>query len=303
MWFVRHVAADLAAAVGREWPLSFESVAATRPLVLAWAGNDPSGGAGLAADTAALLSQGCACCPVVTALTVQDTRGLQALNPVDAGLVEQQARAVLADLPVTAFKIGVIGSIENALAIARVLADYPGLPVVLDPVLRAGGGSGGALAAAGMIEVLKSALLPYTTVLTPNADEAARMIPDRSDADAQVADLLELGSEYVLLTGGDTVNNRPNAEVVNTLYAANGEQRRDKWLRLPGRYHGSGCTLASALAGLLARGVAVADAAQQAQAYTWLALKNASTQGRGQLLPERMFWARDGHRLGSNNGI
>jgi len=117
--------------------------------VLVWAGNDPVGGAGLAADTAALLSHGCHPCPVVTALTVQDSRGLSELNPVDAGLVERQARAVLADIEVAAFKIGVIGSVANARAIASVLTDYPAVPVVLDPVLRAGG-DGATLAASGL---------------------------------------------------------------------------------------------------------------------------------------------------------
>ena len=255
-------------------------------MVLVWAGNDPSGGAGLAADTASLLSQGCDCCPVVTTLTVQDSRGLRALNPVDAGLVEQQARVVLADLPVAAFKIGVIGSVDNARAIARVLADHPHLPVVLDPVLRAGGEDGGSLAAAGMAEVLRTTLLPLTSVLTPNADEAAWLAPALPDAISRAEYLLGCGSDAVLLTGGD----QPGRQVVNTLYRADGRHQVDEWPRLPGRYHGSGCTMASALAGLLARRVPMADAARQAQAYAWRALQRASASGRGQQLPDRMYW-------------
>lgn len=273
--------------------MSGEPAPAAKPMVLVWAGNDPTGGAGLAADTAALLSQGCRCCPVVTAVTVQDTCGLQALNPVDADLVEQQARQVLADLPVAAFKIGVIGSVDNALAIARVLVDHPQLPVVLDPVLRAGGDSGGALADEGMDEVLRAALLPLTTVLTPNADEAARLAPGLPDALSRARFLLDCGSEHVLLTGGD----QPGAAVVNTLYSGDGECQREEWQRLPGHYHGSGCTMASALAGLLARDVPIADAARQAQTYTWMALKHApaseSAMARGQQLPDRMYWDQD----------
>ena len=257
--------------------------------VLVWAGNDPSGGAGLAADTAALLSHGCHPCPVVTALTVQDSSGLTELNPVDAGLVERQARAVLVDLRVAAFKIGVIGSAENVRAIARVLDDYPHLPVVLDPVLRAGG-DGADLASSGLLEELVALLLPRTTVITPNADEAALLVADGVDADAQAAGLMDSGCDYVLLTGGD----QPGEQVVNHLYGPAAVHHRYQWPRLPGRYHGSGCTLAAALTGLLAYGEGVEAAAEAAQKYAWESLRHAYTHGRGQSFPQRLYWAVGG---------
>jgi len=256
-------------------------------LVLVWAGNDPSGGAGLAADAAALLSHGCRPCPVVTAVTVQDTRGLSALNPVAASLVEQQARAVLADLPIAAIKIGVVGSIDNAQAIGRVLADHRDIPVVLDPVLRAGGG--GDLAAVGMVEALMEHLLPHATIITPNADEARRLVPQTANVDAQAAVLLAKGCGHVLLTGGD----EPGEQVVNHLYSAGYEAREYRWPRLSGSYHGSGCTMASALAGLLAQRVVLDEAVAAAQTYTWQTLRHAIGVGRGQQLPDRMYWMRD----------
>lgn len=256
-------------------------------MVLVWAGNDPSGGAGLVADAAALLSHGCRPCPVVTAVTVQDTCGLSALNPVAASLVEQQARTVLADLPIAAIKIGVVGSIDNAQAIGRVLADHRDIPVVLDPVLRAGGG--GDLAAAGMVEALMEHLLPQVTVTTPNADEARRLVPLATDMDAQAAMLLATGCSHVLLTGGD----EPGDQVVNRLYSAGDEGCEYHWPRLSGSYHGSGCTMAAALAGLLAQRVVLNEAVAAAQSYTWQTLRHAVGVGRGQQLPDRMYWMRD----------
>jgi hydroxymethylpyrimidine/phosphomethylpyrimidine kinase len=266
------------------------------PVVLVCAGNDPSGGAGLAADSAALLSQGCYPCPVVTAITVQDTRGLSRLVPVSAELVEAQARAVLADLPVAMCKLGVVGSADNAAAIGRALADYPQIPLVLDPVLRAGGG--GELATAGIEQALLDHLLPRTLVMTPNIDEARRLLPGVDGPEALAQGLRVRGCDYVLLTTADESvdalgdESAMAGEVVNTLYGPDGLVEHQRWPRLPGGYHGSGCTMASALAGLLARGVDIRRAAREAQAFTWQALRASLSVGHGQRLPDRLFWAQ-----------
>ena len=273
------------------------------PLVLVLAGNDPSGGAGLAADTAALLSQGCYPCPVVTAITVQDTRGLTTLAPVSPDLVEAQARAVLEDLPIVMVKLGVVGSADNAAAIARVLADYPRIPLVLDPVLRAGGG--GELATTGIEHALLQHLVPRALVMTPNAAEARCLLPGVAGPDALAEALRARGCDYVLLTTADEVGVQERGagagsganefvatgEVVNTLYGPDGLVEPCRWPRLPGTYHGSGCTMASALAGLLARGVDIRHAAREAQAFTWQALRASLSPGHGQRLPDRLFWA------------
>lgn len=260
------------------------------PAVISFAASDPTGGAGLQADILTLASLGCYPLSVVTALTVQDTAGVEAVLPVDAAWVSDQARALLEDMPVAGFKIGLLGSVEVIAAVAEVISDYPELPVVLDPVLASGRGD--QLADEEMVEAMIGLLLPQTTVLTPNSLEARRLA---QEIDAKAADLpacartlVEAGCEYVLLTG----THEGTPQVVNILYGSHGAVRSDRWERLPGSYHGSGCTLASALAAHLANGAALAEAARGAQEYTWHALAEGYRPGMGQFIPDRMYWAR-----------
>lgn len=255
------------------------------PAVFVFSASDPTGGAGVQADLLTIASLGCHPLSVLTALTAQDTRGVEAMIAVEPEWVARQARLLLDDIPVAAFKLGVLGSARNAAAVAAILASHPGIPVVLDPVLASGRGD--ALSDSETIQVQRSALLALTTVLTPNSLEArrlARAAPDAGLADCARA-LNELGCKYVLVTG----THEPGAQVVNTLYGPGGVLREDRWPRLAGEYHGSGCTLASAIAAFLARGLAVEDAAKEAQAYTWKTLEAAFQPGRGQHLPNRFF--------------
>lgn len=255
------------------------------PCVLTFAAADPTGGAGVQADVLTIAARGCHALSVVTGLTVQDTRGVVALRAADPDLVEQQARALLADIRVAAFKLGVLASAANAAMIAGVLAEHPDVPVVVDPVLASGRGD--PLADDALIAVLREKVLPRTLVLTPNSVEARRLTGS-SDLRRCADELIGLGCKYVLVTG--THEEAP--EVVNTLYGKNGVVRADRWPRLPGTYHGSGCTLASALAAALARGMDVESAAQDAQAYAWKALSLGFRPGAGQLVPDRFNAAR-----------
>ena len=263
------------------------------PIVLAFGATDPSGGAGLQADVLTIASMGCHPLSVVTAVTVQDTGGVDDVLPIDAEWVSDQARAVLEDMPVMAFKIGLLGSLENIAAIAEVISDYPDIPLVFDPVLASGGGD--ELTNEDMLDALRELLLPQTTILTPNSIEARRLIQDE-DNDEDNPDLpecakriVQIGCEYVLVTG--THEHTP--KVINTLYNEGGVVRTDSWTRLAGVYHGSGCTLASAIASLLANGLTVEEAVKEAQEFTWQALQNAFRPGMGQHIPDRLFWARD----------
>jgi hydroxymethylpyrimidine/phosphomethylpyrimidine kinase len=264
------------------------------PIVLTFGATDPSGGAGLQADILTIASMGCHPLSVVTAVTVQDTRGVDDILPIDAEWVSDQARAVLEDMPVAAFKIGLLGSVENIAAIAEVISDYPDIPLVFDPVLASGRGD--ELADEDMLDALRELLLPQTTILTPNSIEARRLIQDE-DNDEDNPDLAEcakrivqLGCEYVLVTG--THEHTP--KVINTLYGENGLLvRSDSWARLSGIYHGSGCTLASAIASLLANGLSMNEAVKEAQEFTWQTLQYAFRPGMGQHIPDRLFWARD----------
>ena len=266
---------------------------ASPPIVLTFSASDPSGGAGMQADLLTLASMGCHPLSVVTALTVQDTLGVESMLPIDADWVSDQARQLLEDMPVDAFKLGVLGSLENIAVIAEIVSDYPDVPLILDPVLASGRGD--ELASADMTRALRELLLPQTTILTPNSVEARRLADVDEDDDDEpslaecAARLVAQGCEYVLVTG--THENTP--KVINTLYGKDGVVRSDTWPRLPETYHGSGCTLASAIAAMLANGLDLADAVREAQDYTWHTLQKAYRPGMGQWLPDRLFWARE----------
>jgi hydroxymethylpyrimidine/phosphomethylpyrimidine kinase len=256
------------------------------PVVLVLAGLDPTGGAGLQADIEAIASMGSHAAPVITAVTVQDTNNVVGFTPLEAGLVVQQARAVLEDIPVAAIKIGMTGSVEVIEAIHTLLSDYPDLPVVLDPVLVAGGG--GALAETSAAAAINTLLMPCATVVTPNGAEACALAPEADTLDACAMALLAYGAKYVLITGGDADTD----DVINVLYGNNRVLESYRWERLPAKYHGSGCTLAAALAGLLAQGNEPFTAIYKAQEYTWRALQAGFRIGRGQHIPYRFFWAQ-----------
>ena len=290
--------------------------AASPPLVMIFAASDPTGGAGLQADLMAISSMGCHAATVVTGLTVQDTTGVDDFMAIDADYVDDQARTVLEDMPVAAFKIGVLGDVETVAAVAEIVSDYPDIAVVLDPVLTSGRGD--AFADDETLAAMRELLIPQATLITPNSFEARRLMQagsadsdnDHDDAssgsptlDACAARLIEWGAEFVLVTG----THENTIDVVNSLYGErNGavvHLRADAWKRLPGSYHGSGCTLASAIAALLALGLAIEEAVREAQEYTWQALAAGFRPGMGQFLPDRFFWAReseDGSRVERN---
>jgi len=264
-------------------------------IVLSFSANDSSGGAGIQADTLTLASMGCHPLSVITAVTVQDTVGVDDVMALDPEWVADQARAVLEDMPVHVFKIGMLGSVEIITAIAEIVLDYPDIPVVLDPVFSSGRGD--ELASEDMISAMRELLLPQTTIITPNSMEARRLAQDEGE-DSDELDLgqcggriLHMGCDYVLITGAHE-NTR---QVTNTLYSDSGIVRSDIWQRLVGSYHGSGCTLASAIAATLANGLSVSDGVYEAQEYTWQALKAGFHPGMGQYLPDRLFWAHNEH--------
>ncbi len=263
------------------------------PIVLSFAATDSSGGAGIQADILTLASMGCHPLSVITAITVQDTAGVDDVMALDPEWVTDQARAVLEDMPVHVFKIGMLGSVEIITAIAEVISDYPDIPLVLDPVLASGRGD--ELASDDMVMAMRELLLPQVTIITPNSLEARRLAQDDEDEDdmpdlSQCADrLLQMGCEYVLITG----THENTSQVVNSLYGTGGVVRTDSWRRLEGSYHGSGCTLASAIAAALANGLPIAEGVYEAQEYTWQSLKAGFRPGMGQFLPDRLFWARD----------
>lgn len=256
------------------------------PVVLIFSGLDPSGGAGIQADVETLASHGCHAAPVITALTAQDTSRVFEIVPVSANLLIEQARAVLEDMPVTTVKIGLLGSVATVEVIHSILRDYPNIPVVLDPVLASGGDD--PMSNQDIVDAMRSLLFPISTVLTPNSPEARKLAPQADNLQACAMELLDNGCEFVLITG----THEPGEEVINTLYGNHRKLEEFHWPRLPDHYHGSGCTLASSIAGLLAHGNEPMIAIHEAQQYTWESLKNAYRVGMGQAIPNRLFWAR-----------
>jgi hydroxymethylpyrimidine/phosphomethylpyrimidine kinase len=271
----------------------------TPPLVLAFAASDPTAGAGIQADTLTLASLGCHPLSVLTGVTVQDTAGVRSVHPVAAGVLERQARTLLEDMRVAAFKIGVLCSVDNVVTVAAIVADHPDIPLVFDPVLTSGRGDD--LAGEAVIAAMREFLLPLTMVLTPNVLEARQLVEFQADGDEPGIDfcgqrLIAMGARYVLITG----THESTPEVINSLHGRDGVLRRDCWERLPGSYHGSGCTLASAIAGYLAGGAGIEDAVRAAQDYTWRTLASGFRPGRGQFIPDRFFRIRSS---GDNAGL
>ena len=271
--------------------MSSEPVSGSPPVVLTFAPSDPSGGGGLQADLLTLASMGCHPLSVVTALTVQDTSGIEGVLPMDAEWIVDQARCLLEDMPVDAFKIGALASVENIAAVAEILADYPDVPLILDPSLAAGRAD--AQAADAMTHALRDLLLPQTTIATVNGHELRLLAEQDDDGELSHAELaarlVMSGCEFVLVTG----THEATREIVNTLYGKGGVVRTDSWARLPGPFHGAGVTLAAAIAAMLANGLELAEAVREAQDYAWNALRKAYRPGMGRFLPDRLFWARE----------
>lgn len=234
--------------------------------VLSIAGSDPSGGAGIQADLKAFSARGVYGMAVLTALTAQNTQGVSGVHPVPADFVRQQIEMVFADVRVDAVKIGMIATAEIAGAVADALAPHAGIPVVLDPVMVAKGGA--ALLDPAAVSVLLGRLAPLATIITPNLPEAAAMLGEavatgRGAMLAQARALLERGARAVLLKGGH-LEGFDSPDLL-----ADGSQT--VWLEgsriATANTHGTGCTLSSALAAELARGLPLAQAAQAAKTY------------------------------------
>ena len=257
-----------------------------KPVVLCLSGHDPSGGAGIQADIETIASHQCHAASVITALTEQDTSNVKKLLPQPAAAIISQARTILEDLPVKAIKIGLIGDVETAKAIHTIISEHSALPVILDPVLAAGGGA--VLSNDALIDAMTELLLPRTTILTPNSVEA-RQLAKLDDLQACGTKLLELGCEYVLITGA----HEQSTVVSNQLFNKRQCIETYTWDRLPHSYHGSGCTLASSIAAMIAHGLEVETAMLEAQEYTWNSLSTGFQPGKGQYIPNRLFWVQE----------
>jgi hydroxymethylpyrimidine/phosphomethylpyrimidine kinase len=255
---------------------------ADRPVVLCVGGHDPSGGAGIIADAEAVRAAGAFPVTVISSLTEQTTCELSRIQPQAPEQVDGQCRALLRDCTPAALKIGMVGSAQAILVLEALIDEYPSLPVVLDPVL--GSGAGQQVADAVILNRLRHGLIGRSTLVTPNLPEARTLTGARDPSDCAAA-LLAAGAGWVLITG----THDDTRDVSNWLFNTEGLRQRLDWPRLAGEYHGSGCTLASAIAARLALGLTMPEAVAEAQAYTWESLNRAFRTGRCQLTPNRLY--------------
>ncbi len=262
----------------------------TKPLILCFSGADPCGGAGTQADIESISSMGGHAMTLTTALTVQNSQGVEHFQAVDLTLLKDQADCLLKDSNISAIKTGMLANEDIIQLVKTISHQHPSVPLIVDPVLSSSYGH--TLSESPLAKVLREQLLSVATIATPNLPELRQLVPETNDTSEACKILAELGCEYVLVTG----THDDSEEVINRLYQ-NGELiDQQSWPRLPADYHGSGCTLAAALSTLLAQNTDMLPAVRKAQDYTWQSLNAGQQLGQGQVFPDRFYW-----RTSSNN--
>lgn len=253
-----------------------------RPTVLCFSGLDPSGGAGLQADIEAIGQSGAHAAIACTALTIQNSQQVFGFTATSKELLLAQAHAVVGDLPIKCVKSGMLGTTDNIAALAEFLREHPNYLYVLDPVLVAN--SGGSLGDQATLVKAFIELIPLATVLTPNTVEL-RALTGEQDLEKATAKLFEMGAQAVLIKGGH--EDTPDY-IRNALYSKGHMVSETRCPRLEGEYHGSGCSLASFIAGRLAQGDELKVAVNHAEAWLFGVLKNAEMPvPNGQRIPKR----------------
>jgi hydroxymethylpyrimidine/phosphomethylpyrimidine kinase len=250
------------------------------PLALTIAGSDSGGGAGIQADLRTFAAFGVHGLSAITAVTAQNTLGVEAIHEIPTRVLRAQIDAVLTDFRVGAIKIGMLASARIVREVAAALRPYPQVPLILDPVLVAT--TGADLAKSNLVASLQRHLLARTDLLTPNIPEAERLLgrslANVDDMRAAAAQLLDAGARAVLLKGGHL----PGNEISDLLLTPSGEH----WFhqrRIRGESHGTGCSLSSAVAAGIARGATLEDAVENAIDFVHAALAAGYRPGRGKL--------------------
>ena len=261
------------------------------PIVLSFAASDPTGGAGLQADILTLASLGCHPLSVVTAITVQDTAGVEAVLPIDAAWVADQARAIVEDVPPQVIKVGFVGSPDNIGVIAELAADYDGVPLVAympnlswwqeDKIDE-------------YLDAFRELLLPQTSILMGHHSTLRRwLLPDWSgEKNPGPRDIAKaaatMGVPYTLVTGLPLADQH----IDNVLATPETVIAHEKFERIEAVFAGAGETLSAALAALLATGLELPEAFSEALNYLDRSLDEGFRPGMGQVIPDRLFWAQ-----------
>lgn len=258
------------------------------------AGFDPSSGAGISADLKTFAAHNCYGVAAITALTVQNSQGVQSVHPVDSKLLRESIQSLMADGQVRAVKVGMLANRANAAAVSEFLQAHPEMPCVLDPVLRSS--SGTPLIDEPGFELLKSRLLKQVSLITPNLAEAATLaglkVENVEEMKAAATRLLEMGARAVVVTGG-------HLDKAVDIFAQNGRLEVFTGDRMkPDNTHGTGCAFSSAVTANLALGRQLADAVVLAKAYVAEAIKKAYAVGPGRTPLNHFFRAQEAPRAG-----
>jgi hydroxymethylpyrimidine/phosphomethylpyrimidine kinase len=266
-------------------------------IALTIAGSDSSGGAGIQADLKTFSALGVYGASAITALTAQNTRGVEAVQVLPPDFVLAQIGAVARDLKVGAIKIGMLATSGVIEAVAEGLKAFAGVPVVLDPVMVAA--SGDVLLDEEAVATLRSVLLPRATLITPNLPEAARLLGapaarNERDMGEQARRLREIGANSVLIKGGHA----EGPKAVDLYADAEGEMRLEAPRVQTNNTHGTGCTLSSAIAAELAKGASLREAVTEAKAYVTASIAAADAlhigKGRGPVHHFHAWWPKLG---------
>lgn len=264
----------------------------TSPLVLTFGLSDPVGATGIQADLAAFGALGCHGLSVTTGLLIGDSARVDDSMEIDADWMVDQARLLLEDMAVSAFKVGALTSLDQASAIAEIISDYPDIPFILDPFLSSLPDSG--LLDDDMLGAIRQILAPQAHIFLLSQVELARMAETWREGGtdmlaADVAELTGAGCAHVLVTCTGSSGSGANAVRSNTLYGEEGELAHFHWRQLPGPFMGAGSTMSAALAAFMAHGLDARDAAERAQQYVASALLHAQRFGMGKLIPNKLF--------------
>ena len=245
--------------------------------VLLFSGLDPSGAAGVSADIETINQFGVTPLPIITTLTAQNTQRVLSLEPTKSSLLELQFKLIDEDISFNTVKIGLLGSPYQVKVISKLLRDRRGVNIILDPIISSS--TEHVLSSNEMIDAIKKELIPLCLILTPNLAELNALAPGLNEESA----ISSLNCPWVLLTTSDS----SEIQVEHRLYHDSNLIRKFTYKKLAGQYHGSGCTLSSAIAALVALDVGVEDACEKALDYTYQSLLSAKKVGKMQYHPNR----------------
>ena len=247
--------------------------------VLLFSGLDPSGAAGVSADIETINQFGVTPLPIITTLTVQNTQNVTFLEATNNSLIQAQFKSIKEDIDFKVVKIGLLGSSSQIKTIAKLLINRSDLFIVLDPIIVSS--SDNELSTDSMIEAMRNDLIPLCSLLTPNLSELSSLAPGLNEQSA----VASLKCPWVLVTTSDS----SEVEIEHRLYHHSNLVSKFTYKKLPGNYHGSGCTLSSAISALIATDVSVEDSCRRALDYTYQTLLNAKKLGKMQYHPNRTY--------------